>query len=731
MIKALVLLLTLISFSSYSQREKWNKQWQFTGPNQEPSNPKFRGDGGIGPIEFVRVYKKKEGFLLAGSLNGGLFFSENGGDLWVNSGSDQWDYSGCAWADFYPDDEETWFACSNFSDNNGKPGLIEKKGGLLRTRNQGRTWFTIGNYKDFGGSKYLTIYGTRFHPGQPKKLFILTSEGLFYTNNCLSDFVKWNRVPNLKGWVYDLDFLGEKMYVSNFFHGKWNVLQFDQNDLSKSTVLKQVFEEDREMRNLTFEPRGNALLIAKDFTKNQDELWELDPTSDEFNLKLKGQRISFGSGHTLAVSPFNENSYYFGYGTRIKKWNNETNKQLTVGINYHVDIEFIAFDPFDSTKVFLATHGGVFLSTDQGLSWKSKSNGLGVAEVTGLAVSKMNTSQIAIGCFHDGSMLYTDYGDGQLLWRTINGGDGLIPLIDPDDETIVYTSNQYTGGGIFVSKDSAKQKKENLHNFNSLKTSGWEMAAALHPEKTNVLFFNFRTNSKENIDICRTRDATKRNSAEIISDFSKSHQLTNYKVYGLFNSKVRPESLYAYVLDYEKGEDGKQIITHRIFWNNNVNQDAEDVINEWRELEHPINTWIADIAPDGYATNRVFVSYTKGKDNPETIFGDKGLIYALKYSRKEPYRLKREIDITRNVPNSIAGRFNVEYVKRDGGGIFIATRTGIYYGNKKVLKGRYKWQKVGYGLPHCKISGLDYNESEKVLTVGYFGRGVWQYYFID
>ena len=60
--------------------------------------------------------------------------------------------------------------------------------------------------------------------------------------------------------------------------------------------------------------------------------------------------------------------------------------------------------------------------------------------------------------------------------------------------------------------------------------------------------------------------------------------------------------------------------------------------------------------------------------------------------------------------------------------MFFGTRTGVYYGSKKTLKGRRDWKKIGVGLPHCKIHGVFFNPKENSLTVGLYGRGVWKYY---
>jgi hypothetical protein len=171
------------------------------------------------------------------------------------------------------------------------------------------------------------------------------------------------------------------------------------------------------------------------------------------------------------------------------------------------------------------------------------------------------------------------------------------------------------------------------------------------------------------------------------------------------------------------------ITNHRLFRTDAINGTPDEVKKSWYEIDHPNNNWIGDVEIDGYSSFRIFVSYTKGKDNPESMFGDRGMVYALKYRNDEAHSLKREIDISKNVPNSVAGRYNMAYSKLYGGVLFIATRTGIYYARNKVFRGKSRWIKVGNNTPHCQVFGLDFKDEHGVLTVGMFGRGVWQYHF--
>jgi len=722
----------LISSTVSGQQWSLDGQWKEMGPDSIPGSQDDGGAVGTGPLEFIRVYQRESGHLLAGSLNGGLFYSENGGEKWTNAGSDNWDYSGCAWADFYPEDRKIWFAVSNVTGANGKPGDIGKDGGILRSRDGGKSWTNIGNYQDFENDPFTAIYGTRFQPDKSSRMYALTQNGLFFTDNCLAGIMYWERVIGINGWVYDLDFISDKMFLTNFRDGKWCLLEAPIGAPEKFKKVDFPAELEQKKRTVTIEPIGEKLLVFLDFETGADHMWDFDPQTGEWRELLTNQNVSFGSGHTLSVNPHNESEVICGYGTNVRMYSWPQMQNIKLGKGFHVDIEFVAFDPFDSLTFYLGTHGGVYVTRDGGVTFDDLSNGLGLAEVMGMDVSMTNPEQIAIGCFHDGSTLRTNWqGDERYYWRNVNGGDGLTALIDPTDDSVVYTSNQFVAGGIYVSKDKG-EKNQNLHNLNGLKTSGWEMTAVLHPTSVNLIFFNFMHNTaehKNNIDAARISNAEIKGSAEVVSDFYSTHQMKSYKVYGLFNSPFHPDLLYAYVLHYDKDAAGAETTRHRIFVNANSRDSASRMIRGWAELELPYNAWIGDVETDPDDRNVIYLSYTSGKDLQETIYGDKGLIYALRY-KPGTGRLKREIDISRNIPNSVAGRFNLEAIGKDHCTLIFGTRTGVYVGSGKILKGKGRWKKVGSGMPHCKVFGVHYHEGKQLITVGMMGRGVWRYSLI-
>ncbi len=721
--KYLFLIFIFSSIISFGQNYNIQGNWKAIGPNERPAGNV--SSAGIGPIEFIRIANLTPSKMLAGSLMGGLFVSENGGKAWKNAGSDAWLSSGCGWAEFHPKDANMWFAVSIRDDSKGAPGSIGKNGGVMRTRDNGNTWENVANYRNFDKGSYVTIYGLRFHPVDNNKLYIHTSNGLYFTEDCTRDYIEWTKVNYLEGSIYDLEISPDKICFSIERKNIWQVVVSDGQVL---TQIPEVSQETRAINEITIERDHELFYLLINFKAGKDEVWRYNATSKEMKVVCKNASVSFGAGYTFAINPFNTNELMFGYGLRVRKWLMDEGEFEHISSNYHVDVEHIAYHPQEKDHLFIGTHGGVFESTDNGLNWHFSSVGIGNAEVYGLAVASNDPNQITVGLNHDGSLVRADWEkNGMYSWRQVNGGDALIPLINPRSNQIIYTSNQYAGGGVYYSEDTAKTNIK-IHDSNFFKTSGWKMALALHPVNDSILYFNFEQNSglsKGNIDVAKTKNPKDPHARIAISNFGLTHGLGDYQVYNLFTSTFHPEMLFAHVLVYEKNKDGKPETNHKLFFVSNSSAEASIVIQSWRELELPRNTWLGDIVVDPKKWFKMYISYSNGVNANVNNPDDKGMIYFASYN-KNTLKPNKTWDISGVIPTGTGGRYNMVMLKENKRTVFIGTKSGVYMGSKSTLRGGKPWKMVGYGLPHCRIVGMDFNEKTEVLTVGTDGRGVWQ-----
>ncbi len=117
--------------------------WKEIGPIRDAPGT-LNGNKGIGPMEFICIFDngtpQSTQHLLAGSLPGGLYYSDNGGENWVSGGTEKWDRSGVGSAVFHPTDENTWYASSSGNGKRGRSSWIGMVGGIYRTYNKGLNW---------------------------------------------------------------------------------------------------------------------------------------------------------------------------------------------------------------------------------------------------------------------------------------------------------------------------------------------------------------------------------------------------------------------------------------------------------------------------------------------------------------------------------------------------------------------------------------------------------------
>jgi len=728
--KTTLFLTALLSFCiGFSQDYNFEKQWSYLGPDKKPLEDKRQSATGIGPVEHIAVNERVQGHMLASSINGGLFYTTDGGEQWINAGSDDWAYSSSSWAAYYPLKENVWFANSALNNPNGSPGSLSYKGGIMRTKDAGISWELIGDYTSFTGSPYIQIFGIYFDPDDAKTMYVNTAEGLYFTRDCLADKVKWNRVQELKGWVYDVVFIGQDIYCTQMQHGKWSLYSLSKknHDQVKRMEISDLWVDDKE--SITIEKRGNKLLILLNFTRKGDELHEYSPVSGKTEQVLKSQRVVFGKGMTFSVNPHNQDEMMVGYATTVKRWDIPTKSENRIKTGFHVDIEYIAYDPFDTSTVYLASHGGVYKSVDNCESWISYSKGLGIAECEGLAVAQEDPNQMAIGCFHDGSSVRADWdANGIYEWKNVNGGDGLVPLMPANKMNIVFTSNQYMGGGMFYSADTGRTRI-NLHSMNNTRTSGWLMSGVLAGENHETIYMNFEVpggSGKGNIDVGRTNQPTERRSLKRVTNFKVSHEIEKYSIYCIYHTEAHPNTLIAHMIEHTKDEKGKNKNVHRLWRTDELDLADSLLIHSWYEIDIPRSDWIASITIDEKKSDRIYLVYASGKQGTQNTDEYPGLVYHLRY-KKQRQSPKREIDLSRNLSFGFTGRYNI--VSDGKGGYFIGTRQGVFYGDKKTLKGRRDWVRIGYGTPHCKVHGIHFHKEKQILTVAYYGRGVWRYQF--
>ena len=106
----------------------------------------------------------------------------------------------------------------------------------------------------------------------------------------------------------------------------------------------------------------------------------------------------------------------------------------------HPDIHHFAWHPSDPDIFYLATDGGIFRTSDRGVTWEGLNGGLQTAQFYNGTAHAPTDSSLALGGLQDNNTVRYD-GTGR--WKRGLGGDGAWAAIKPGQPSRTYNSAQY------------------------------------------------------------------------------------------------------------------------------------------------------------------------------------------------------------------------------------------------------------------------------------------------
>ena len=180
--------------------------------------------------------------------------------------------------------------------------------------------------------------------------------------------------------------------------------------------------------------------------------WD-EGTNTWTKLAANGVTTAFGTQQgydlVLAVDPRDPNRIYIA-GVRAFRSTDGGATFRPMANTVHVDWHVLVFDPSNPDILWAGTDGGVYLSTDAGDTWVSRSAGLAITQFyPGVSVHPQ-TTRIAGGSQDNGTHTYS----GSLFWDSYSGGDGGYTAINYRDPNIQWGETQWslasnTVGNIF------------------------------------------------------------------------------------------------------------------------------------------------------------------------------------------------------------------------------------------------------------------------------------------
>ena len=362
------------------------------------------------------------------------------GEGWFNfdavRGLGIWKFDGTSWAQLSSTNNSTFYYVEKIVvDSSGVVFAATRNGGVQRSSDGGTSWSTVLSNGVNGGS---TTRAADIEIARDGNIYcslgIFSSNGIFrsgdggntwtkiYTAAADEDRIELASAPGNADQLYAL---------THGRNGADNIAGTSDDDGIKKIIST-----------------SNASAVTPTWTTLPLPTWcDAGSSSTDFTRNQAWYDLS------AAVDPNNSQVIYIG-GVDILKssdggntWNQVS--QWASGCaalpHVHADVHSIQFFGTSSTDMLVGSDGGIFYSSNAGVSFASKNLGYDVTQYYGVSVGPGSGSNTMIaGAQDNGSHLFNSSGINSV--SMVTGGDGGFCFIDQTNASVWITSNP---GSIF------------------------------------------------------------------------------------------------------------------------------------------------------------------------------------------------------------------------------------------------------------------------------------------
>ncbi|MDC8005447.1 T9SS type A sorting domain-containing protein [Aureisphaera galaxeae] len=654
-----------------------NGDWQELGPFDW--DPTTGWNPGIGRVTCVAVDPTNNDIMLVGTAASGVWKTIDGGGNWTPLNEDKLNKRVSSVA-IDPSNPNTYYFSTNYSGLNKSedggdswtwvPGVgmplpssinpIRKilvhptnpeiiyvliwgslsglEPGVHRTTNGGENWELILAEED--------PYDITFKPGSDQVLYV-SGTGFYRSPD---GGTSWASIAGFNDRT-------KKIGVSIDDPDKVYVLQTKRSPTTNRFVFGGLFVSEDTGFNFTEIDHGNTNYFGYSTTGNDELGW--------------APRLM-----AIAVNPNNADEVHIA---GILTWRSldggqsftctsdvEPNDAATANIGYcHKDVEMMQFA---GNALVVCSDGGVYKAENtldlNAEYYQDITTGMGIREVSSLAVSQSETPKVLTGSRHNGTSFYTT-ADGWKDWLGVEfRNDGV--LIDKDDDNIFYGFVSYYGD--FCRSDDGGQTFVSL----PLPTNGTYYTETLQqdPVEPNTLY------------IAEDRVYKSTNKGESWTAISPDY----HDVWNLEISPANNQIIY--------------ITTFSSFYR------TLDGGNTWHGFSTPGSQFeIKKLAL--HPTNPNILGYV-------SQYFDEELVVRATYDGGATWE-----NMKRNLP-SLDG-YSLVWDDNDNNGLYIGLKNGVYYTDDT----RSDWVYFSDGLPSIPVTDLKINYVNNDLYAGTDGRGIW------
>ncbi len=389
--------------------------------------------------------------------------------------------------------------------------------------------------------------------------------------------------------------------------------------------------------------------------------------------------------------------YTLGLGLNVSRDGGRTFSRIG---GTHGDHHGLWIDPSNSSVMYNANDGGVYVSSDGGKQWRFAVS----AHTTQFYDIELDTSQPvhAYGSIQDiGSMrgaidMRASREIRALDFERAPGGEGSNHAVDPNNPNIVYSHSFY---GAFTRTDlsggaaSGGQTKDiKPPDPDDELRAQWMAPFFISPHDSSIVYAGYQF---------LFRSVTRGDSWEKISADLSDHDPAHF---GEIPSAIPYQTIVAIAespkrkgLIYVGTDDGRVHTTI-------------DEGREWTELTDrlPVRKWISRMVPSMHAEATVYLAQRGREDDDFAPYLYKSTDYGKSFRSIASNLPAGSVNVVREDPRYP----NVLYVGTDFGA-FISTNGGE------------RWDVLGGNLPSVQVSDLQFQKRDNFIAISTYGRGMW------
>lgn len=664
--------------------------WAFMGPLSTPS-----GYNGLGRINCIAFHPTNANTFWVGTPAGGLWKTTDGGTTWTTN-TDDLPVLGVSDIAIDPTNANTMYIATGDGDRGSLSAVYgsfagdTKSLGVFKSIDGGATWNTTGLSWNINYGRL--IRRLIINPNDPQILLAATSDGIWRTINGGSN---WTKVQT--GYFMDIEFKPTDpsvIYASTYYNSEiFRSTDSGAGFVSVATITGAI------RIDLAVSPNYPTIVqaVCSESSGGLLGLWSSTNSGASFSQYFTGTSSNNllncsddasgtgGQGYydlALAINPTNANDIWLG---GVNTWNSTDG-----GVNWslktyahpfsingcgtnpgvatvHADKHFIAFHPLVSGTMFECNDGGIYKTSNNGLTWTDLSNGLGISQLYRIGVSQTVANEVICGLQDNGSR---ELKSGSWFERT--GGDGMECIIDYTNASTQYAS--YVRGKLYRAYNSWTTGYTTISaNIpGGQPTGAWLTPFVIDPTNPNILYAGYDILYKT-IDQGNTWTAI-------------SPILSNFKLRSVAVAPSNSNTIYAAASD-------SLFYTH-------------DGGNNWTKIKlTTVFSQISGITVDPFNAQKVFVSCSGYSVGNKVFMSNDGGVNWSNYSLTLP-----------NVAINC-----ITYHKGSNDGLYIGTDIGVFYIDSTLTD----WIPYQTGLPNVVVTDLEISYNNNKLWAATYGRGLW------